>query len=157
VAFVRTKRVGDYEYRQLVENYRENGHHRQRVLAHLGHADTVEGAIEGARRKLSDLDGSRPTEKIREAEAEVAEWEASMREDYGDQLAPYHDSQVPTPAEARKHPALYADYYDYKQGHRVWDQREWIALERRDYERDRQRLQERIAKLERAVRSLRGD
>jgi hypothetical protein len=102
VAFVRTKSVGDHEYRQLVENYRENGHHRQRVLAHLGHADTVEGAIEDARRKLADLDASRLTEHIAEADRQVLLWERGIHTDYGERLARYHDGEIPTPAEVAK-------------------------------------------------------
>jgi chromosome segregation ATPase len=101
VAFVRTKRVGEHEYRQLVENYRENGHHRQRVLAHLGHADTVEDAIEDARRKLADLD-SRFTEQIEDAERSANLYEDIIREHYGDRLARYHDGEIPTPAEFAK-------------------------------------------------------
>jgi hypothetical protein len=102
VAFVRTKRVGDHEYRQLVENYRENGHHRQRVLAHLGHADTVEDAIEGARQSLANLEASRLAEQVQEAEQEVAEWERSIRKRFGDQLARYHDDEIPTPQEVKR-------------------------------------------------------
>jgi hypothetical protein len=102
VAFVRTKRVGDHAYRQLVENYRENGHHRQRVLAHLGHADTIEDAIADARRKLADLDASKLAEQVQEAERESVEWEAIIRKGYGEQIARYHDGVIPTPAEAAK-------------------------------------------------------
>ena len=47
MAFYRTKRVHGKEYRQLVENYRdESGKHKQRVLAHLGRYETVEEAAE---------------------------------------------------------------------------------------------------------------
>jgi hypothetical protein len=102
VAFVRTKRVGDHEYRQLVENYRENGHHRQRVLAHLGQYGTVEEAIEGARQRLANLEASRLAEQVQEAEREVAGRERSIRERYGKQLAHYHDGEIPTPAEVKK-------------------------------------------------------
>jgi hypothetical protein len=102
VAFVRTKRVGDHEYRQLVENYRENGHHRQRVLAHLGEHATVEDAIAGTRQKLADLDASRLAEQVEEAEQEVAEWERIIRGHYGGLLARYHDGEIPTSAEVKK-------------------------------------------------------
>jgi hypothetical protein len=57
VAFVRTKRVGEHEYRQLVENYRENGHHRQRVLAHLGHHDTLERVMNFSPYTIASGDG----------------------------------------------------------------------------------------------------
>jgi hypothetical protein len=52
VAFVRTKRVDGGEYFQLVENYRDGGKVRQRVLAHLGRYPTVEAAIEESERGL---------------------------------------------------------------------------------------------------------
>lgn len=47
MAFVRAKRQGDRSYYQLVENRREGGRVRQRVLAHLGHYPSLEAAIEG--------------------------------------------------------------------------------------------------------------
>jgi hypothetical protein len=96
VAFVRTKRVGEHEYRQLVENYREDGHHRQRVLVHLGHADTVEDAIEDARRKLADLEASRLAEQIEDAERTANRYEDIIREAYGEQIDRYHDGEIPT-------------------------------------------------------------
>jgi hypothetical protein len=102
VAFVRTKSVGDHEYRQLVENYRENGHHRQRVLAHLGHADTVEGAIEDARRKLADLETSRLAEHTAKAERQAVLWERSIQSEYGDGLTRYHGGEIPTLEEVAK-------------------------------------------------------
>jgi hypothetical protein len=46
LAFVRKKRVHGGEYYQFVENFRVDGVHRQRVLAHLGEYPTVEAAIE---------------------------------------------------------------------------------------------------------------
>ncbi len=54
MAFVRTKRVDGKEYRQLVESYRENGKMRQRVLAHLGQADSLEAAIQNAAAELRE-------------------------------------------------------------------------------------------------------
>jgi hypothetical protein len=48
MAFVRKKKVYGHEYYQLVESYREDGRMRQRVLAHLGHAETLEAAREDA-------------------------------------------------------------------------------------------------------------
>ncbi len=45
MAFVRTKKVAGGEYRQLVENYREDGRVRQRVLVHLGACPNVEDAL----------------------------------------------------------------------------------------------------------------
>jgi hypothetical protein len=54
LAFVRPKRVRGYTYYQLVRNYREEGKHRQEVLAHLGHHDTLEAAILAEERKVAD-------------------------------------------------------------------------------------------------------
>jgi len=36
MAFIRYKTVGGKKYAQVVENYRQDGKHRQRVLVHLG-------------------------------------------------------------------------------------------------------------------------
>jgi hypothetical protein len=47
VAFVRRKRVGPYEYYQLVESRLVDGKPRQRVLLHLGRYTSVEAALEG--------------------------------------------------------------------------------------------------------------
>ncbi len=55
MAFVRTKRVDGNEYHQLVESYRENGRMRQRVLAHLGKASTLEEAIQDTTKELEKL------------------------------------------------------------------------------------------------------
>src|SRR5919202_5590564 len=46
MAFVRKKRVREYEYYQLVENRWTNGQPRQRVLVHLGRYPTAEAALE---------------------------------------------------------------------------------------------------------------
>ena len=48
MAFVRSKVVAGHQYYQLVENYRHDGKHRQRVLAHLGKHATLGGAIDDA-------------------------------------------------------------------------------------------------------------
>ncbi len=45
MAFVRKKRVGGYEYYQLVENRWVEGKPRQRVLLHLGSYPTIEAAL----------------------------------------------------------------------------------------------------------------
>jgi len=45
VAYVRTKRVGNYEYYQLVESVRIDGKPRQKVLVHLDGHPTVEDAL----------------------------------------------------------------------------------------------------------------
>ena len=45
MAYVRTKRVGDREYYQLVESHRVGGQPRQKVLVHLGTHPTVDEAL----------------------------------------------------------------------------------------------------------------
>jgi hypothetical protein len=45
MAFVRKKRLGGYEYYQLVENRWIDGKPRQRVLLHLGRYSDVEAAL----------------------------------------------------------------------------------------------------------------
>ena len=46
MAFVRKKRVHNYEYYQLVENRWIEGQPRQRVLVHLGRYPTAEAALQ---------------------------------------------------------------------------------------------------------------
>jgi hypothetical protein len=55
VAFVRRKRVGPYEYHQLVENRWIEGKPRQRVLLHLGRYASVEAALEGWPKEVQGL------------------------------------------------------------------------------------------------------
>jgi len=55
MAFVRRKRVGPYEYYQLVENCWMDGKPRQRVLLHLGRYTTVEAALEGWPKEVEGL------------------------------------------------------------------------------------------------------
>jgi hypothetical protein len=55
VAFVRRKRVGAYEYHQLVENRWIDGKPRQRVLLHLGRYASVEAALEGWPKEVEGL------------------------------------------------------------------------------------------------------
>jgi hypothetical protein len=55
MAFVRRKRVGPYEYYQLVENRWMGGKPRQRVLLHLGRYTTVEAALEGWPKEVEGL------------------------------------------------------------------------------------------------------
>jgi hypothetical protein len=55
MAFVRRKRVGPYEYYQLVENRLVDGKPRQRVLLHLGRYASVEAALEGWPREVEGL------------------------------------------------------------------------------------------------------
>jgi hypothetical protein len=57
MAFVRRKRVGPYEYYQLVESYLVDGKPRQRVLLHLGRYPTVEAALEGWPKEIEGLRG----------------------------------------------------------------------------------------------------
>ena len=55
MAFVRRKRVGPYEYNQLVENRWMDGKPRQRVLVHLGRYTSVDAALEGWPREVQGL------------------------------------------------------------------------------------------------------
>jgi hypothetical protein len=55
VAFVRRKRVGPYQYYQLVENRWRGGKPRQRVLLHLGRYSTVEAALDGWPKEIEGL------------------------------------------------------------------------------------------------------
>ncbi len=45
MAFIRTKRVNGKGYAQVVENYREGGKVRQRVLLHLGDFSPAEALV----------------------------------------------------------------------------------------------------------------
>ena len=56
MAFLRVKRIGYKEYRQLLANLRENGGHKQRVRAHLGMHATLEEAIEAMRERVEALE-----------------------------------------------------------------------------------------------------
>ncbi len=55
MAYVRKKKTKGREYCQLVEGYREDGKVKQRVLAHLGDAPTVEDALEDWPRRIAEL------------------------------------------------------------------------------------------------------
>ena len=55
MTFVRRKRVGPYEYYQLVESRLVDGKPRQRVLLHLGRYRTVEAALEGWPKEVEGL------------------------------------------------------------------------------------------------------
>jgi hypothetical protein len=55
MAFVRRKRVGPYEYHQVVENRWIDGKPRQRVLLHLGRYTSVEAALEGWPKEVEGL------------------------------------------------------------------------------------------------------
>ena len=55
MAFVRTKRVGDYEYYQLVQSVRVGGKPRQKVLLHLDGHPTVEDALKKWPREIRRL------------------------------------------------------------------------------------------------------
>ena len=55
MAFVRRKRVGPYEYYQLVESRLVDGKPRQRVLVHLGRYTSVDAALEGWPKEIEGL------------------------------------------------------------------------------------------------------
>src|ERR671932_2132742 len=107
MSFIRKKRVGEREYYQLVENRRENGAHRQRVLAHLGKHATVEDAIAALREGLEALDESKLVAHMNEAASEAKAWERNIREHYGALLQRYHHDQVPDQAEVHELAQLY--------------------------------------------------
>jgi len=108
VAFIRKKRVNGREYYQLVENYRDDGKHRQRVLAHLGKHSTIEAAIE-------DLERSERAEKERG-------W--PMRPETRDKLARLRDLltsgkvKPETPeVKARRQAARQREFEELRRGH----------------------------------------
>ena len=47
--FPRDKRIGPYSYVYLVENLRENGRTKQRIIANLGRREVVDPAIDQGR------------------------------------------------------------------------------------------------------------
>jgi hypothetical protein len=83
--------VRGLEYRQLVENYRENGRHRQRVLAHLGNHETLEDAIEAARAKVEAAN----TDKLARAQRARRDWEYTIHKRFDPILDEYHDGDIP--------------------------------------------------------------
>lgn len=106
MAFVRTKKVGEREYHQLVENYREGGRHRQRVLVHLGKHDSLDAAIEVADERYRSWqveDGH----KARQTEKRAAHLKNRIRDEYGDVLDRYHGGKLPQPEEVKERARLY--------------------------------------------------
>ena len=55
MAFVRSKVVNGRRYYQLVENRREGGKHRQKVLCHLGKHPSAEAALLDTYRRIKPL------------------------------------------------------------------------------------------------------
>jgi hypothetical protein len=55
MAYVREKKVKRYHYRQLVESHRVDGKPRQKVLMHLSQHPTVDAALAGWPKEISDL------------------------------------------------------------------------------------------------------
>lgn len=102
MAFIRTKKVGDKEYRQLVENYRDDGRHRQRVLAHLGKHETLEEAIEAARVKVE----AAKSEKFWEARGQAWNYEETIQQRYGPLLERYHGGKIPETTEVSERARL---------------------------------------------------
>ena len=56
MAFVRKKRVGRYEYHQLVENHWADGKPPQNVLLHSGRYPAVEDALEGWPKEIEGIE-----------------------------------------------------------------------------------------------------
>jgi hypothetical protein len=52
LVFVHTKKSRNHTYLQIVENYREDGKVRQRVVQYLGNYDSPEEALEGMSHRL---------------------------------------------------------------------------------------------------------
>src|ERR671939_77379 len=129
MSFIRKKRVGEREYYQLVENHRENGAHRQRVLAHLGKHATVEDAIAALR---EGLEVSEEVEQYRRAFGGVREAEGVTR------------------IGAQVHYEGLFHFEQWVRSHDYWKRR--ARLKHQEYEKRKQHLKERIEKLE----ALRG-
>ena len=91
MAFIRTKQVEGREYRQLVENYREDGKHRQRVLAHLGKHETLEEAIEALQNRLERLEPQRD-----EQHTEAEEYRQGILRHFSAPLEKHHGGSIPT-------------------------------------------------------------
>jgi hypothetical protein len=99
--FVRTKKVQGREYRQLVENYREDGRHRQRVMVHLGKHETAEEALRAAREQWEALDTSKLHEQLQTARHEARGWERFLYDEYRLELLLLHDDKIPTVEEVK--------------------------------------------------------
>jgi hypothetical protein len=95
LAFVRKKRVGDREYWQLVENYREGGKHRQRFLAHLGAYDSLDAAIHVADERYREWQAE-DSIKADRARKIAERLENRIRDEYGNVLDRYHGGKLPT-------------------------------------------------------------
>ncbi len=65
MAFVRSKIVAGHQYYQLVENYRQDGKHRQRVLAHLGKHATLGEAIDDAAARVDLMKKAAREDRVR--------------------------------------------------------------------------------------------
>lgn len=135
MAFIRTKRVGGREYYQLVENYRENGRHRQRVLAHLGASLDVDAAIERHTKALSDLQSTVRHETMA---ASTAGWTYEQEDPVG-----FHNSggQVSRPDPNARPRVRRRRWYQAAEDY-------WCIMEEIDAaNREIPRLEERIAAL----------
>ena len=78
MAFVRTKRVGNYEYYQLVESVRIDGKPRQKVLIHLDGHPAVEDALKKWPREIRKL--RRDAARERESAARLPETSRQRRD-----------------------------------------------------------------------------
>jgi hypothetical protein len=100
--FVRTKKVGEHSYKQLVENVRVDGKHRQRVVAHLGSHDSAEAALEAARKELATLRQSKLSEQARKAAQAVRNWDGQLRKYWDEDFKRYHGGEIPTSEEVAR-------------------------------------------------------
>lgn len=92
MAFIRSKTVGGKKYYQLVQNYRDAGRHRQKVLCHLGINDNFEGAIAEASCEEALL-RSEESKCLRDLEGMKEDILAMFNNKYGDDL-PTHSEAV---------------------------------------------------------------
>ena len=89
MAFVRRKKMGGNYYYQLVRNYRQGGRHRQKVLCHLGKHDTIEGALEAAKRKAAFHE-----EAAASNQNEADNTKAKLHDLYGDDVEIYSEEEA---------------------------------------------------------------
>jgi hypothetical protein len=112
MAFVRSKVVEGHTYYQLVQNHREAGKHRQKVLCHLGRYSSLALAIEDKNREVEELRG-----KSDELFGEITEIKQSILDGCGELVG----QKIPSLKEAdtieeKAHEAL-LEYRDHPLEH----------------------------------------
>jgi hypothetical protein len=132
MAFIRAKSVDGREYYQLVENYREDGRHRQRVLAHLGTSPDVGAAIE---RHTKDLENLRGTMAHRTSVLNHAHWYYDQEDPLGEHKV---GGQIPRP-DPNDRPGVRRRRW-YKEAEGYWRIRDEIDAATREISRHEERL-----------------